>query len=183
MLYSIKYVYVNALNGSLVYLSEKENEALIASGKLDKNSVLGAKVMYFNGREVASREIYVGNKLMVEDICNNKYNAEVLNVRFLNVFLEKAKRYNVSTIIQFPQINRINCDELKNKKLVEWHFLEGDEVVIPWDSHESVYEKLESSLEPFKKMATGFENSKFVKTSNKYTRERKLTLHRHVSSR
>lgn len=186
MVFSIKYVYVNEVNGSLICLSEKENEEKILNGEIDKNSVLGAQVVFFNGKETSTREIYVGNKYMVGDIVDNKHNARALNVKFPNVFAEKAKRYGVTNIIQFPQINKINGSTVKPKKLVEWRFLEGDEVVIPWDSYENVYQKLEGSLQPFKKMATGYEEEKFMDIYSKYPREARansLTLCRHISSR
>lgn len=185
MLFSIKYVYVNEVNGNLIYLSEKENEERILSGKIDKNSILGAEVLFFNGKETCKKEIYVGNKYLVEDVVDNKYNANALNVRFPNVFLEQAKRYDVSKIIQFPQINKINGSK-NGQRLVEWRFLEGDEVVIPWDCYENIYQKLDSSLQLFKKMATGYEEKSFANMSSKYpyeSRVNSLTLRRHVSSR
>ena len=105
MLYSIQYVY------------DKDSR--------NKKTLIGAKVLGFDGDKTFLQEIYVGMKFTLEDITENKINADAIGVTNTDILKTRYENLNASGIIYFPELNR-------------YEFLGENDIVIPWISSELV---------------------------------------------
>ena len=121
MLYSIQYVYGKDSRG--------------------KKTLIGAKVLGFDGDKTFLQEIYVGMKFTLEDITENKINADAIGVTNLDILKTRYKNLNAAGIVYFPELER-------------YEFLEEGDIVIPWISAELVASALEDALQPYKNKAT-----------------------------
>ena len=121
MLYNIQYVYGK----------DKEGE----------KSLVGAKVLGFDGDKTYVQEIYVGLEFSLEDIVENKINADAIGIKNIEVLKDRYENLKASGIIYFPHLN-------------SYEFLEKGDVVLPFTSTELVASTLENALQPYKNKAT-----------------------------
>lgn len=121
MLYSIQYVY------------DKDSRC--------KKTLIGAKVLGFDGDKTFLQEIYVGIKFTLEDITENKINADAIGVSNTDILKTRYENLNASGIIYFPELNR-------------YEFLGENDIVIPWISSELVASTLENALQSYRNKTT-----------------------------
>ena len=121
MLYNIQYVY--------------------GKNKNEEKTLIGAKVLEFDGEKTYVQEIYVGLEFSLEDIIENKINADAIGVTNLDILKTRYKNLNAAGIVYFPELER-------------YEFLEEGDIVIPWISAELVASALEDALQPYKNKAT-----------------------------
>ena len=109
--------------------------------KTEKSILEGAKIISFDGRNTLIQEVYVGLEFSLEDILDNPVNAQAIGVKNLEIFKSKFEKLGASGVIYFPEVDK-------------YEFLEEGDIVIPWISHDSVLDSLETVLQPYKKSAT-----------------------------
>lgn len=121
MLYNIQYVY--------------------AKNKKYEKTLVGAKVLEFDGDKTYIQEIYVGLEFSLEDIMENAVNANAIGVKNLDVLKTRYENLGAAGIIYFPSLER-------------YEFLEEGDIVLPWISQELVASSLEKALQPYRNKAT-----------------------------
>ena len=121
MLYNIQYVY--------------------AKNKKCEKTLVGAKVLSFDGDKTHIQEIYVGLEFALEDIMENAVNANAIGVKNLDFLKTRYENLGAAGIIYFPSLDR-------------YEFLEEGDIVLPWISQELVASSLEKALQPYRNKAT-----------------------------
>ena len=99
--------------------------------------LLGVEIASFNNICIRNAEYYVGFELDINDVVNNKVNADILGIDDL----EKFKRYYYSAratgIVFFPQTGK-------------YSYLERGDTVIHWDGNDKIESQLEEKIIPYK---------------------------------
>ena len=121
MLYNIQYVY--------------------GKNKNEEKTLIGAKVLEFDGEKTYVQEIYIGLEFSLEDILENKINADAIGITNTDILKTRYKNLNAAGIVYFPELER-------------YEFLEEGDLVIPWISTELVANTLEDALQPYRNKAT-----------------------------
>lgn len=110
-----------------VYDKDKEKEV----------QLLGARVISFDGENINKQEFYVGISYNIEELFNNTDLVESLGINDLNSLKRRMESCNALGIVYFPQIQK-------------FHFLESDDIILPYQNDITVEEVLEETIAPFR---------------------------------
>lgn len=117
-------------NIKYVYDKNKENKTVL----------LGVRISLTDGEKTIKKEIYVGLPFALEDILENKINANLLGVNNGALFTKEYNSVAASGIIYFPQTD-------------SYSFLEEGDDVILWNGEDKIEDMLEEAIEPYRELS------------------------------